>query len=93
MPTFEWDAYNEREVLAHGVQPDEAEELFEDERLLARPAHLKDGEQRQAIIASTRAAEFWALSTPGAARQFVSSPRTPSPQAASADCIWRITES
>jgi uncharacterized DUF497 family protein len=54
MPTFEWDAYNEREVTAHGVTPDEAEETFEDERMLARPAYERDSEQRQAIIAATR---------------------------------------
>jgi uncharacterized DUF497 family protein len=55
VPMFEWDAYNEREVAAHSVEPDEAEEAFEDERLLARRAYEKDGERRQAIIASTRA--------------------------------------
>jgi uncharacterized DUF497 family protein len=41
---FEWDEGNESEVLKHGVTPAEAEETFEDTRLLARDAYERDGE-------------------------------------------------
>jgi uncharacterized DUF497 family protein len=50
---FDWDAANTEHVLAHEVQPDEAEQAIDDPGALAIAANVHAGEQRFGVLGAT----------------------------------------
>ena len=51
---FDWDEWNRAHVLdRHGIFPDEAQEPFDDPKVVRVPTPRIDGERRQAIVGHT----------------------------------------